>query len=92
MDANDDVISAMEKIEGGTPPRSIVFALECRLYAECPWREALMVLILLIGIPLAALIIWAAVFDLKRRHSALTAHDISAAALRARGDADRRSL
>jgi len=52
----------------------------------------MVVLILLVGIPLAALFIWGAVFDVKRRRSAPTAHDISAAALKARGDADGRSF
>ena len=51
-----------------------------------------MVLILFIGIPLAALFVWGAVFDLKRRNAAHTGHDISAAALRARGDAEGRTF
>jgi hypothetical protein len=42
--------------------------------------------------PLVALVIWAAVFDLKRRRrrAPLTSHDISSAARRARAAADAR--
>ena len=48
--------------------------------------------LLLILVPLIALIIWAVVFDLKRRRrrAALTSHDIDAAARRARANADTR--
>jgi len=38
-----------------------VSALDHPSYAECPWGETLMVLILIVGIPLAALFIWGAV-------------------------------
>jgi hypothetical protein len=48
--------------------------------------------LLLILVPLIALVIWAVVFDLKRRgrHAPLTGHDISSAARRARAGADAR--
>ena len=51
-----------------------------------------MPVVLLILIPLGALVIYAVVFDLKRRrrHAALTSHDISSAARMARGNADAR--
>jgi hypothetical protein len=49
-----------------------------------------MVLVLLIGVPLAALLVWAAVFDLKRRRALPTGHDIGAASRRTRGDAEGR--
>jgi hypothetical protein len=44
--------------------------------------------LLLILVPLIALVIWAVVFDLKRRRRPLTSHDISSASRRARADAD----
>ena len=48
--------------------------------------------LLLILVPFIALVIWAVVFDMKRRrrHVALTSHDISSAARRARAAADAR--
>jgi hypothetical protein len=48
--------------------------------------------LLLLLIPLIALVVWAVVFDLKRRrrHEPLTSHDISSAARRARAGADAR--
>jgi hypothetical protein len=48
--------------------------------------------LLLILVPLIALVIWAVVFDVKRRrrHAPLTSHDISSAARRARAGADAR--
>ena len=48
--------------------------------------------LLLLLIPLIALVIWAVVFDLKRRrrHEPLTSHDIGSAARRARADAHSR--
>ncbi|MEW9530443.1 hypothetical protein [Microbispora sp. NPDC049125] len=51
-----------------------------------------MLTILLIFAPLIALIVWAAVFDLKRRRrgTPLSGHDIGSAAWRARGDAEGR--
>jgi hypothetical protein len=51
-----------------------------------------MTILLIVLVPLIALCIWAAVFDLKRRRrrAPLTTHDISAAAVRARADADAR--
>jgi hypothetical protein len=51
-----------------------------------------MPVLLLILIPLGALVIYAVVFDLKRRrrHAALTSHDISTAARMARANADAR--
>lgn len=49
-----------------------------------------MIILLIVLVPIIALCIWAAVFDLKRRRrrAPLTAHDISAAAVRARANAD----
>ena len=50
-----------------------------------------MALLLLILVPLAALFIYAVVFDLRRRRrGALTSHDISSAARIARANADAR--
>jgi hypothetical protein len=49
-----------------------------------------MVLLLLTGGPLAALLVWAAAFDLRRRRALRTAHDIGAASRRARADAEGR--
>ena len=51
-----------------------------------------MVLLLVILIPLAALVIYAVVFDLRRRRrrGAPRSHDISSAARMARGNADAR--
>jgi hypothetical protein len=48
--------------------------------------------LLIILIPLGALVIYAVVFDLRRRRrrDALTSHDISSAARLARGNADAR--
>jgi hypothetical protein len=48
--------------------------------------------LLLISVPLIALIIWAVVFDLKRRrrHEPRTSHDVNSAAYRARAAADAR--
>jgi hypothetical protein len=46
--------------------------------------------LLLILVPLIALVIWAVMFDLKRRRVPLTSHDISSAAHRARAGADAR--
>jgi hypothetical protein len=52
----------------------------------------MMFALLLILVPLIALVIWAVVFDLKRRsrHEPLTGHDISSAARRGRANADAR--
>jgi hypothetical protein len=52
----------------------------------------MMPVLLLILIPLIALVIYAVVFDLKRRRrrDALTSHDISSAARMARANADAR--
>ena len=49
-----------------------------------------MTILLIVLVPFIALCIWAAVFDLKRRRlrAPLTGHDISAAAVRARANAD----
>lgn len=51
-----------------------------------------MALLLVILIPLAALVIYAVVFDLRRRRhrAALRSHDINSAARLARADADAR--
>ena len=50
----------------------------------------MMALLLLILVPLAALVIWAVVSDLRRRRrrSAVSSHDISPAARMARANAD----
>jgi len=52
----------------------------------------MMTILLIVLVPLVALVIWAVVFDLKRRRrrAPLTSHDISAAARRARANADTR--
>jgi hypothetical protein len=52
----------------------------------------MMTILLIVLVPLVALVIWAVVFDLKRRRrrASLTSHDISAAARRARANADTR--
>jgi hypothetical protein len=52
----------------------------------------MMPVLLLILIPLGALVIYAVVFDLKRRrrHATLTSHDINSAARMARANADAR--
>ncbi len=49
-----------------------------------------MTVFLVVLVPLVALIVWAIVFDLKRRrrHAALTSHDIGSAARRAQANAD----
>ena len=51
-----------------------------------------MPVLLIILIPLGALVIYGVVFDLKRRrrHGALTSHDVSSAARLARANADAR--
>ena len=51
-----------------------------------------MPVLLIILIPLGALVIYGVVFDLKRRrrHAALTSHDVSSAARLARANADAR--
>ena len=46
--------------------------------------------LLLLLVPLIALVVWAVVFDLKRRREPLTSHDISSAARRARAGANAR--
>jgi hypothetical protein len=64
-----------------------------RAYAEdTSGKEVMMVILVIILIPLIALAIWAAVFDLKRRRrrAPLTSHDIGSAARRARANADTR--
>jgi hypothetical protein len=52
----------------------------------------MMAILLVILVPLGALVIYAVVFDLKRRRrrDALTSHDISSAARLARANADAR--
>ena len=52
----------------------------------------MMSVLLIILVPVIALVVWGVVFDLKRRHrhAALTSHDISSAARRARSNADTR--
>jgi hypothetical protein len=55
-------------------------------------KEIMMAILLVILVPLGALVIYAVVFDLKRRRrrDALTSHDISSAARLARANADAR--
>ena len=55
-------------------------------------KGGMMVVLVIILVPLIALTIWAAVFDLKRRRrrAPLTSHDIGSAAGRARANADTR--
>jgi hypothetical protein len=52
----------------------------------------MMSILLIILVPIIALVVWGVVFDLKRRrrHAALTSHDIGSAARRARANADTR--
>jgi hypothetical protein len=52
----------------------------------------MMSVLLIIFVPVIALVIWAVVFDLKRRQrrAVLTSHDIGSAARRARANADTR--
>ena len=45
-------------------------------------------LIVVIGIAFVALLVWAAIFDFRRRRATPTGHDIRAEARRARGHAD----
>lgn len=62
-------------------------------YAEdTSGKGVMMVILVIILVPLIALAIWAAVFDLKRRRrrAPLTSHDIGSAARRARANADTR--
>jgi hypothetical protein len=62
-------------------------------YAEnTSGKGGMMVILMIILVPLIALAIWAAVFDLKRRRrrAPLTSHDIGSAARRARANADTR--
>ena len=50
-----------------------------------------MLVLLVVLVPIIALFAWGAVFDHKRRRRhALTGHDVSSAARRARGEADAR--
>jgi hypothetical protein len=44
--------------------------------------------LVVIGIAFAALLVWAAIFDFRRRRAAPTGHDIRAEARRARGHAE----
>ena len=48
---------------------------------------------LVVLVPIIALVVWGIIFDLKRRrrHAALTSHDIGSAARRAQANADARS-
>ena len=62
-------------------------------YAEdTSGKEVMMTILVIILVPVIALAIWAAVFDLKRRRrrAPLTSHDIGSAARRARANADTR--
>ena len=49
-----------------------------------------MTVFLVVLVPIIALVVWGIVFDLKRRrrHAALTSHDIGSAARRAQANAD----
>jgi hypothetical protein len=65
--------------------------LRLGVYAEnTSGKEIMMSVLLIILVPFIALVAWGVVFDLKRRrrHAALTSHDISSAARRARANAD----
>ena len=48
---------------------------------------------LVVLVPIIALVVWGIIFDLRRRrrHAALTSHDIGSAARRARANSDARS-
>ena len=62
-----------------------------RAYGEnTSGKEVMMVILVIILVPLIALAIWAAVFDLKRRRrrAPLTSDDIGSAARRARANAE----
>jgi hypothetical protein len=52
-----------------------------------------MAIFLVVLVPLIALVVWAIIFDLKRRrrHAVLTSHDIGWASRRAQANADARS-
>ena len=49
-----------------------------------------MTILLVVLVPIIALVVWAIIFDLKRRrrHAVLTSHDIGSAARRAQANAD----
>ena len=50
-------------------------------------------IVLVVLIPVIALVVWGAIFDLRRRrrHAVLTSHDIGSAARRAEANADART-
>ena len=52
-----------------------------------------MTILLVVLVPIIALVVWGIIFDLKRRrrHAALTSHDIGSAARRAQANADTRT-
>jgi hypothetical protein len=52
----------------------------------------MMTIFLVVLVPIIALVVWGIIFDLKRRrrHAALTSHDVGSAARRAKGNADAR--
>jgi hypothetical protein len=52
-----------------------------------------MIVWLIVLVPIIALVVWGIIFDLRRRrrHAALTSHDIGSAARRAQANADARS-
>jgi hypothetical protein len=54
----------------------------------------MMAILLVVLVPIIALVVWAIVFDLKRRrrHAVLTSHDIGSAAARAKANADARNV
>jgi len=52
-----------------------------------------MIVFLVVLVPVIALVVWGAIFDLRRRrrHAVLTSHDIGSAARRAQANADART-
>jgi hypothetical protein len=53
----------------------------------------MMIVFLVVLVPVIALVVWGAIFDLRRRRrrAVLTSHDIGSAARRAQANADARS-
>ena len=61
-------------------------------YAGDPKKERSLLILILILAPIAALVVWAALFDLRqrRRRASLTGHDIAAETRMARADREGR--
>jgi hypothetical protein len=55
--------------------------------------EIMMIVLLVVLVPIIALVVWGAIFDLKRRQrrDVVTSHDVGSAARRAQANADARS-